>query len=326
MTKARILGLGFGLILILGAFSVVLWQGMNMPTLNTAFAQGAATATPAADTTATPTPAQQQPQQQPQQQAQIGDSFWTLLAGKLGVNVDDLKSKAVEARKEMIDQAVKDGRITQAEADAIKQRIASNNIIAPIPLGRGFRGNGNGNGNGQNQPGRGPFGAGPGPFRGHGFQGGGFGPGMGMLGGNLAELDAVAKALKLDSKTLIQQLSQGKTLADVAKAQSVDEATVKQAIIDARKAQIDQALSLGLISEVQANALKARLTPDNIDLSRKFFAPFHAMPGQKQSSDLAPNGQGSQSFGFAPDDPNAQDQFTFPSDGQFTLPGDVQTQ
>lgn len=311
MTKARVLGLGFGLLLILAAFGLVAWQSMNMPVTNTALAQGAATATPSASATTTPA-AQQQPQQQ---QSQIGDTFWTLLAGKLNVSVDDLKSKAVEARKEMIDQAVKDGRITQAEADVIKQRIDSNGIIMPIPLGRGFgpRGNNGQNGNGQNQPQRRTFPGmgGPGPMMGPGFPGWGMEHGMGMMGNNLQELDAVAKALKLDSKALVEQLSQGKTLADIAKAQSVDEATVKQAIIDARKAQIDQMLSLGLISEVQANQLKARLTPDNIDLSRGFGSPFHGMPGQKPSSGLAPN------FGG---------QFTLPSDGRFTLPGTVQTQ
>lgn len=284
MTRARVFGLGFGIVLILAAFGIVLWQSASMSATNTAFAQGAGTGTPTAGATETPsagtttTPAATQQQQQ----AAIGDTFWTLLAGKLNVSPDDLKAKAVEARKEMIDQAVKDGRATQEQGDAIKQKITADNIIAPISLGRGV-GPQNTLPN-TNPPRRGPFGwfgNGQGPMPYDPLPGGLFG--RGFLGGSLQELQAVATALKLDPKALIEQLSQGKSLADIAKAQNVDEATVKQAIIDARKAEIDQQLSLGLISEVQANALKARLTPDNIDLSRGFRFPFRIAPAPSAS-------------------------------------------
>ncbi len=257
MNRVRLIGLGLGILLILAAFGIVLWQGMNMPLTNVAFAQGG--------TTTTPTPSGTPPQTPPaqSQQQQIGDTFWGILAGSLGVNPDDLKSKAVAARQQMLDQAVKDGRITQAQADAIKQRITSNNIIAPIPLPFG-------QGNGQ---GTFPFRGGPGPAIRPGFNG--FGGGFGFGGGDrLAELTAVAKALNLDAKTLVQDLSQGKTLADVAQAQNVDQATVKQAIIDTRTSQIDQLLSLGLISQAQADSEKAQLTPDKIDLTRPLLFGF----------------------------------------------------
>lgn len=248
MTKVRVLGLGLGILLILAAFGLVLWQGMNVPITSVAFAQGG--------TTATPTPSGSPPAQQ----QQIGDTFWGILAGSLGVNADDLKSKALAARQQMLDQAVKDGRITQAQADALKQRLTSNNLIAPIPLPF------NGQGNQQF-----PFRGGPGPARG---PNGGFG-GFEFGGGDrLAELTAVAKALNLDAKALVTQLSQGKTLADVAKAQNVDEATVKQAIIDTRTAQIDQLLSLGLISQAQADQEKSQLTAANIDLTRPVLFGF----------------------------------------------------
>ena len=255
MNKVRLAGLGLGVLLILAAFGLVFWQGMNVPITNVAFAQGG--------TTTTPTPSGAPPQTPPaQQQQQIGDTFWGILAGSLGVNADDLKSKAVAARQQMIDQAVKDGRITQAQADQIKSRITSDNLIGPIRLP--FNGQGN-------QPGLPP--QGPGPVRGPGF--GGFGGGFGFAGGDrLAELTAVAKALNLDAKTLVQDLSQGKTLSDLAKAQNVDEATVKQAIIDTRSAQIDQLLSLGLISQAQADQEKTQLTAANIDLTRPFLGGF----------------------------------------------------
>jgi hypothetical protein len=261
MSKGRIVGLMLGLVAILAAFGIVLWQGATVPVVSTALAQGAATATPAAG--ATPAPQQQQ--------APIGDSFWTLLASKLGLTLSDLTAKAVEARKEMIDAAVTNGRITQAQADAIKQRIDANGLIAPIQLPRGQ--NQLPRANGQNgRPGRGVL---PGfgnhggiPGVGKGFPGGIFG--RGGISGGLDALEAIASAVKLEPKALIEQLSGGKTLAEIAQAQGVDQATVKQAIITFRTAQIDQQLALGLISEVQANQLKAQLTPENIDLSRGF--------------------------------------------------------
>lgn len=334
MTKARVIGLSLGIVLILGAFGIVLWQSANMPTTGVALAQGAATATPGAGAQATPAPQQQQKDSQNQQ---IGDAFWTLLAGKLGVSADDLKAKAVEARKEMIDQAVKDGRVTQEQADAIKARIDANDIIAPISLG-GFgsqrkQNTPGGNqrtpntpgGNQHTQPQQGQ-GNGAGPF-GNRRPGGMFG--FGGMGANLQELNAVAGALKLEPKALVEQLSQGKTLADVAKAQGVDEATVKQAIIEYRTSQIDQLVALGVLSEVQANALKARLTPDNIDLSRGFRFNFRNAPGQQDSSHMMPDFGMGEGFQFSPQDMQNMfgQMFGGANGGSMQMPqGNLQTQ
>lgn len=334
MTKGRVIGLGLGVLLIVAAFGIVLWQAANMPSTSTAFAQTAATATPAPTTAPSTAP-------QTQTQQTIGDTFWAALAAKLGVSADDLKAKAVETRKEMIDQAVKDGRITQAQADAIKQGITSNNIIAPIPLPRTAQGNV------PNPPGRGfgPFhnpGQGnkqnPAPNFGHVFPGMLFG--RGTFGADFQVLEAVAKALKLDGKALITQMAQGKTLAEIAKAQGVDEATIKQAIIDARKAQIDQLLAYGLISQVQADQLKAQLAPENIDLTRPFWFQFRTKdaPGTSQLAPAFGWGQAfgdpnldvqvfGETFGLAPEDMQLfGEMFGTPDDGVLIPQGDIQTQ
>lgn len=308
MSKARIVGLGIGVMAILAAFGIVFWQTANMSTTNTAFAQSA-TATPTAVPAAGTTPV---PSTQPQQQAQsqIGDTFWALLATKLGVSVDELKTQAVEARKEMIDQAVTDGRATQEQGDAIKEGIDANGLIAPIQLGRTGQRPDNQPGKGQgNQPGKGqqdqqkphngPFGG-----FGHGMPGRGFGGGFGggMLGANLDTLTAVATALKLEPQALVEQLSQGQSLADIAKAQGVDEAVVKQAIIDQMTSKIDEQLKLGLISQVQADQFKANLKPENIDLSKGFRFRFsRTAPGQ-QSSGMFPALEWGHALGILPAD------------------------
>ncbi len=292
MSKARIFGLGFGVLLIVAAFGLVLWQAGTMPITSTAYAQGGSTATPTAAATpaagATTSPTQQTTNA-------IGDTFWTLLADKLGVDADELKQQAVETRQEMVDQAVTDGRTTQEQADAIKENITANNIIAPIQL--------NGPGrpgippmqpnqpNSQGQPRRGPFGwfgqgNGNGGFPGMGGFGGMFG--RGMLGANLDVVTAVADALNMEPKALVEQFSQGQSLAEIAEAQGVDEATVKEAIITYFTGKIDEQLALGLISEVQANQLKSQLTPENIDLSRGLQFRFRLSPNDEDSSQLFP--------------------------------------
>lgn len=253
MTKSRWIGLGMGVMLILAAFGVVAWQSLSLTaSQNLALAQAPATPTPspAAPSTA--------PKSGPTA-TDVGNAFWTQLAAKLGVSVDTLKADALQVRKDMLDQAVKDGRITQAQADQLKQKLDANGLIAPIFIGGGPGG----------KFGLGPRGPNNGlrPGQGVGPRGFGFGFGFGT-----AELEAVAKALNLSASDLTTQLRGGKTLADIAKAQNVDQGVVKQAIIDARKAQIEREVADGLITQAQATTLESRLTPDNIDLTRPFFS------------------------------------------------------
>lgn len=237
MSKARWIGLGLGAVLVLAMMGVLAWSGLSV--LNTAgsvVAQGNPTPTPAKG-------------------GVIGDTFWNLLAQKLGISADTLKSKAIETRKDMLNTAVKDGLLTQDQANLLKDRLNSNNLVAPIPLPRGNRG-----------PFMGPKGA-PNVKPGGHF----FGPGV----GNVNSLEAVAKVLNLSTTDLLTQLRGGKTLADVAKAQNVDEAKVKQAIIDAESAQIDRAVTDGILTKDQGDKLKAALTPDKIDLTRNGFGFYH---------------------------------------------------
>src|SRR5580765_3729385 len=100
--KARIIGIGFGVLLIVAAFALVLWQGSSLS--GVALAQGSATATPSASATTMPlinstavpstTVPSTLPMQPAQQQQTIGDNFWAILAGKLNVSPDTLKQQA----------------------------------------------------------------------------------------------------------------------------------------------------------------------------------------------------------------------------------------
>ncbi len=127
-------------------------------------------------------------------------------AKRLNVQPSELKDALAKAQDAQIDQAVKEGKLTQAQADEIKKRRAERGTV----LGLGGRG---------------------GPHGGRGGRGFGGGPGHGF-GGRAALIglaDAAAKELGLTRAKLIEQLRSGKTLTEIAKAQKKDLADVKSA-------------------------------------------------------------------------------------------------
>jgi hypothetical protein len=147
-------------------------------------------------------------------------------AKRLDVAPEKLRSALQAAQDAQLDQAVKDGRLTQAQADAIKKRRAESGTV----LG------------------------GPG-FGHHGRGGPGFAHGRGGPGGRLGVLAGAAKALGISERSLHEQLHDGKTLAEIAKAKGKDLADVKAA---ARKAAADRlaaAVKSGRITDAQRDAM-----------------------------------------------------------------------
>lgn len=249
MARGKIVGLGVALMLAGAAFGFVLWQGANQGGASVAFAQGGSTATPTAPTSGTP-PAQGA-------WADMASAFWNALATKLGLTADNLKSDVVAAEKDVIEKAVTDGKLTRAQADQLEQRLSTDTPLVPF------------------------FGGLHGGLEGRGRGGPGF---VGRHLGGLNTLEAIATVLNLKPADLNAQLASGKTLADIAKAQNVDEAKVKQAIIDADKPQIQREVQDGLITQAQADQRLANLTPDKIDLTQ--------MPrdGRPQGGPFGPRG------------------------------------
>ncbi len=170
----------------------------------------------------------------------LDKSFWAALAARLGVTSDRLNQAVKDAAKDTIANALSNNSITQAQADQLNQRAD------------------------QWQPGQGlPFG---------GPHGGGPGHGGGLFH-SPAVLDAAAKALGMTTADLQTALQGGKTLADVAKEKNVDTATLKQAMVDAAKAQVDADLAAGRLTQDQATQMKTRIDQEaaNLDLSQPFF-------------------------------------------------------
>jgi AraC-like DNA-binding protein len=138
-------------------------------------------------------------------------------ARQLGVEPSELSAALRKALSNRVDAAVKDGRITKAEGDALKARINS----GEVPL----------------------FG---GPHR-------GFGRGPHF---HVHSLEAAASYLGLTEAQLRTQLNSGKTLAQVARDRDKSVDGLVDALVTAQNKKLDQAVQDGRLTQAQANEIK----------------------------------------------------------------------
>ena len=161
---------------------------------------------------------------QEESQAVIDDA-----AEQLGVEPSELSDALKQALENRVDQAVEDGRLTEEQADALKERIDSGD--APLVFG--------------------------------GFGGPGFGHGH---FGHFADLDAAATYLGLTEAELRAELEDGKTLAEIAEAERKSVDGLVQALLKAASTRIDQAVVDGKLTQAQADELEAGLEQRITDL------------------------------------------------------------
>jgi len=158
-------------------------------------------------------------------------------AKRLSVAPEKLRDALSAAQDDQLDQAVKDGDLTQKQADAIKRaRKDSGRVLA----------------------GPGLFG-GPGPHgvpKLHGEPGGPMAHHFGLRGDLFADL---AKALGTTAGKLKEQLRDGKSVADVAKANGTSLADVGAAVKAATKTRLDKAVKDGDLTRKQAHEMLDRI-------------------------------------------------------------------
>jgi hypothetical protein len=141
-------------------------------------------------------------------------------AEELGVDSTELSDALKKAFANRIDAAVAAGTITKAEGDALKERIEAQDY--PL-LG--------------------------GPVGGLAF---------GHHGGHrFGHLDAAATYLGLSETELRTQLSDGKTLADVAKAEGKTVDGLVSALVADEKKELDAEVSSGRLTQAQADEMLA---------------------------------------------------------------------
>ena len=199
-------------------------------------------------------------------------TFWQTLADKLGVTVAILQQDVRDALKAGVAQMLKNGRLTQQQADNLDTHIDQ------------FSFNGS------------PFGG----FMGRrGFNGGG-----GLIGGQ-GVLNAAAQKLGMTSQDLMTELRSGKTLADVAKEKNVSTDDLKAAIVTTVGAQIAQAVTDGKLTQAQADKAKTQL--NNLSLDQPWFNRGQGnMPGVRFAMGQEVLNAAAQKLGMQPQDLTAE--------------------
>jgi hypothetical protein len=186
------------------------------------------------------------------QQAFVND-----VAKRLNISPQQLKAALKGALLDRIDAAVKAGRLTQAQASELKQRLQNGSNGVP-----GL-----------------PFFGGPRFFE----------PGeSGHREGGAGKLDAAARYLGLTDAQLFDQLRSGKTLAQVSKARGKPVAGLEQAMIAASRTRLEKAVADKEITKAQEQRLLSALPARIHDLvnasgprsgPRGFFHHQGALPG-----------------------------------------------
>jgi hypothetical protein len=175
-------------------------------------------------------------------------AFLNDVAKRLHVTPQQLKDAFQGALQDQLNAAVKAGKLTQAQANAIEKGIRDGGVPA-VPF---FR--------------RGLLPLGPGQLP--------LGPRLllrGVVGGPLA---TAARYIGVTPEELLDQLGSGKSLAQVATAHGKTVSGLENAIVSAERSRLDQAREHGLITSSQEqrllNALQAKIAAV---VSRAGFGP-----------------------------------------------------
>jgi polyhydroxyalkanoate synthesis regulator phasin len=163
------------------------------------------------------------------------DGFLAGVAKRLGITEDKLQDAIRDEQIARIDQAVRDGDLSEEQAERLKDKVRSGAGLGPF--GRGFDRL---------------------PVPDLGF---GFGPGFGhALKGAGNQLDAAAEYLGLTQAQLREELSDGDSLADVAREKNKSVDGLKSAMRNALEADLDEAVDDGVITREQADNLNEKLS------------------------------------------------------------------
>jgi transposase-like protein len=156
---------------------------------------------------------------------QESDAVVADAAKQLGVDPAKLNAALKQALENRVDAAVAAGRITKAQGDEMKARIAAGEVpLVGVGPGRGFHGEGH----------------------------------------HFADLGAAASYLGVTEAALETSLNGGSTLADIAKEKGKSVAGLKAALVAAARADLAQAVKDGRLTEAQQTAMLVDLS-DRID-------------------------------------------------------------
>jgi len=154
----------------------------------------------------------------------LWDAFLDNLAAALNIQRATLDSAITTAGNRTIDDAVQQGKLTQAQGDALKSRFQNGDI--GVLRGRGHI---------------------PGPAA------------TVLRDLPQAMLEAAAQKLGMTTTELLTQLRGGQTLAQIAQAKGTTEQAVIDAALAAAKTRLNQAVTDGDLTQAQADTIYTQL-------------------------------------------------------------------
>jgi len=158
-------------------------------------------------------------------------SFVSKLAANLGVDQSTLTTALDTTRKQMLDEAVQQGKITQEQADKISSR--ENGCFCGLGFLNGkFKGHGN--------------------FKREGLKGQGF-PGIGR------NLDGLADVLGMTADELKAEMQSGKKIGQIAAEHGMTADQLRQKMIELKKDEISRAVADGKMTQDQADKILQKL-------------------------------------------------------------------
>jgi polyhydroxyalkanoate synthesis regulator phasin len=161
------------------------------------------------------------------------------LAHRLGVSVSTLQQDRKGAFEDTLAQMVKDGKLTQSQADAIKARVESRQPCTGKDM----------------------------------FAARGFAKQIALK--YLPDLaNQVAQGLHLSVAQLQAQVQSGKSLSDIATAQHVSFTQLQTLVTNAIQSELNKAVSNGDLTQQQASMITQRLQQNSQFLSRLLNAHF----------------------------------------------------
>jgi polyhydroxyalkanoate synthesis regulator phasin len=181
----------------------------------------------------------------------LRDAYKEELASQLGISLEELNTALTNTDLALIDQAVEDGRLTEAEAEKLKSHVNDDTNLWPFP-----------------------------PFR-KGIE-------HRLKAGFITE---AAEVLGVDQSVITDGLKDGKTLAEIANENGMSAEDFKAALLEQVKSDLDAKVAAGDITQEQADNLYDRLTnnideivnhePDDFPGPRRdfHFGPRHGNPG-----------------------------------------------
>jgi hypothetical protein len=182
-------------------------------------------------------------------------AFLDDVAKRLHVTPQQLSSALNGAFLDQLQAAVKAGSLTQAQANALEQRLKQKGAFAPaFPFGL-----------------FGPHLARPGYPGLRGFPVGPFG-GLRAAGGGLA---GAASYLGISEEQLFQELAGGKTLAQIASSRGKSVSGLEQAMTTAEKTQLDKLVTAKVITSAQEQRILSRFSAHLSELVNGKGLPFH---------------------------------------------------